>query len=104
MAALEPWRIDHVGEPTDYCLELAPTAPDAGKPRPLPGLYHGSTALLRSSDTARLTTTLLRVLASHDRPAGAHQVRVALMPVIRDGVAMLVPRASMGAVPDRWLQ
>ena len=103
MATLEPWRIDHIGEPTDYCLELSPAATGAGQPRPLPGLYHGSTALLRSRDTARLTTTLLRVLSSHGRPAGDQQVRVALMPVIRDGVAMLVPRATIGAVPDRWL-
>jgi hypothetical protein len=103
MATLEPWRIDQVGEPTDYCLELSPAAPGAGRPRPLPGLYHGSTALLRSRDTDRLTTTLLRVLSSHARAPGDHQVRVALMPVLRDGVAMLLPRASVGAVPDRWL-
>jgi len=103
MATLEPWRIDYVGEPTDYCLELSPESPGPGRPRPLPGLYHGSTALLRSRDTTRLTTTLLRVLSSHARPAGDHQVRVALMPVIRGGVAMLLPRASIGAVPDRWL-
>jgi len=103
MATLEPWRIDHVGEPTDYCLELSPAAPGAGQPRPLPGLYHGSTALARSRDTARLTTTLLRVLSSHARPAGDHQVRLALMPVVRGGVAILLPRASIGAVPDRWL-
>jgi hypothetical protein len=103
MATLEPWRIDHVGEPTDYCLEQSPAAPGTGQPRPLPGLYHGSTALLRSRDTTRLTTTLLRVLSSHARPAGDHQIRLALMPVIRGGVAMLLPRASIGAVPDRWL-
>lgn len=103
IATLEPWRIDQVGEPTDYCLELSPAASSAGQPRPLPGLYHGSTALLRSRDTTRLTTTLLRVLSSHARPAGDHQVRVALLPVIRGGVAMLLPRASIGAVPDRWL-
>lgn len=102
-ATLEPWRIDQVGEPTDYCLERSPAAPDAGQPRRLPGLYHGSTALLRSRDTSRLTTTLLRLLSSHARPAGDHQVRVALMPVVRNGVAMLLPRASIGAVPDRWL-
>ena len=104
VATLEPWRIDHAGEPTDYCLELAPAASGTGQPRPLPGLYHGSTALLRSRDANRLTTTLLRVLSSYTRPAGHHRVRVALMPVIRGGVAMLLPRASIGAVPDRWLQ
>jgi hypothetical protein len=104
VATLAPWRIDNVGEPTDYCLELAPEAPGAGRPRALPGLYHGSTALLRSRDTARVTATLLRVLASHDRPAGEHQVRVTLMPVVRDNVAILVPRATVAAVPDRWLQ
>jgi hypothetical protein len=103
MARLEQWGIDQVGEPTDYCLELSPATPGAGRPRPLPGLYHGSTALLRSRDTDRLTATLLRVLASHGRPPADHQVRLTLMPVIRDRVAMLVPRASIGAVPDRWL-
>jgi hypothetical protein len=104
VAILEPWRIDHVGEPTDYCLELAPEPPSNGRPRPLSGLYHGSTALLRSRDTARLRTTLFRVLASYGRPAGDHQVRVALMPAIRDDVAILVPRTTIAAVPDRWLQ
>ena len=104
VAALDPWRIEDVGEPTDYCLELAPEAPGAGRPRPLPGLYHGSTALLRSRDPDRVTTALLRVLASHDRPPGDQQVRVALMPVIRHGVALLVPRTTIAAVPDRWLQ
>lgn len=103
MAPLEPWRIDHVDERTDYCLELSPAASGAGQPRPLPGLYHGSTALLRSRDTTRLTTTLLRVLSSHARAARDQQVRLALMPVIRGGVAMLLPRATIGAVPDRWL-
>jgi hypothetical protein len=101
--SLDPWRIDDVGDPTDYCLELNPEAPDSGRPRPLPGLYHGSTALLRSRDTERLTMTLFRILASHAHPAGPGQVRVALMPVIRDGVALLVPRDSASAVPDRWL-
>jgi hypothetical protein len=104
IATLEPWRIDNIGEPTDYCLELHPSAPAAGKPRPLPGLYHGSTALLRSQDRARLTATLLRVLSSHARPAGDRQIRVALMPVSRDGAALLVPMASIRAVSDRWLQ
>lgn len=103
MAALAAWQIEDVGDPTDYCLELSPAATGPGQPRPLSGLYHGSTALLRSRDATRLTTTLLRVLSSHARPAGDHQVRVALMPVIRGGVAMLVPRVSIGAVPDRWL-
>lgn len=101
--ALDPWRIPDMGEPTDYCLELHPIPSRPGQPRPLPGLYHGSTALLRTQDTARLTTALLRVLASHDRPAADDQVRVALMPVVRDGVALLAPPATIAAVPDRWL-
>ena len=104
IATLDPWRIHDVGEPVDYCLELEPAAlGGAGQPRPLPGLYHGSTALLRSRDTARLTTAFLRVLNSHARPAGDGQVRIGLMPVVRDGVALLAPPASIGAVPDRWL-
>jgi hypothetical protein len=103
VARLEPWRIADIGEPTDYCLELRPSAPGGGRPRPRPGLYHGSTALLRSGDAARLTTAFLRVLASHGRPAGDGQVRVGLMPVVRDGVALLAPPASIAAVPDRWL-
>jgi hypothetical protein len=103
IASLAPWRIPDVGEPFDYCLELDPAPPGGGKPRPFPGLYHGSTALLRSRDTVRVTTALMRVLASHARPAGDGQVRIALMPVVRDGVALLAPPASIGAVPDRWL-
>lgn len=100
---LDSWRIDDVGEPTDYCLELHPGATGPGQPRPLAGLYHGTTALLRSKDTARLTTTFLRVLASHGRPAAGSQIRVGLMPLIKESVALLVPHQSIAAVPDRWL-
>lgn len=103
IARLAPWRIEDLGDPTDYCLQLHPPATSPGKPRPLPALYHGSTALLRSQDTTRLTAALLRVLASHARPAGNGQLRVRLMPVIRDGVALLAPPASMATVPDRWM-
>jgi hypothetical protein len=103
IAALEPWRIPDVGEPTDYCVEFRPPAPGGGLPRPLPGLYHGSTALLRSRDTGRLTTVFRRILASHARPAGEGQVRLGLMPVARDGVALLAPPATIATVPDRWL-
>jgi hypothetical protein len=59
--------------------------------------------LLRSRDTTRLTEAFLRVLGSYARPAGPGQVRVRLMPVVRDGVALLVPTANIGAVPDRWM-
>ena len=103
IATLEPWRIDDVGEPIDYCVELHPAAPGQGMPRPLPGLYHGSTALLRSQDTGRLTTAFLRVLASHGRPAADGQVRMGLLPVVRDGVALLAPPSTVAGVPDRWL-
>lgn len=103
ITTLDGWRIDNIGEPVDFCLELDPAPSGLGKPRPLPGLYHGAKALLRTQDTTRLTTTFLRVLASYSRPAAEGQVRVALMPVIRDGAAMLVPRGGLGTVPDRWL-
>lgn len=103
VAALEPWRIPDVGDPTDYCLELRPATPRPGKPRPLPGLYHGSSALLRSQDTAKLTTVLLRVLASHARPGQDDQIRLGLMPVLHDGTALLAPPATIAAAPDRWL-
>jgi len=103
IARLDKWRIPDVGDPIDYCLELHPEEPGGGNPRPFPGLYHGSAALLRSRDKARVTTALLRVLASHARPAGDGLVRVGLMPVVRDGLALLVPPATIGAVPDRWL-
>lgn len=103
VAALDPWRILDVGGPIDYCLELYPTAPGGGKTRPLPGLYHGSMTLLRSRDPARLTSAFLRILGSHTRPAGPGQVRIALMPVVLDGAALLAPPASIGSVPDRWI-
>ena len=104
IAALDPWRIPDVGDPTDYCLELHPaTSGAAGTPRPLPGLYHGSVALLRSRDGARLVSALLRVLASHARPAGAGQLRIGLMPVEREGAALLAPPASIAGLSDRWL-
>ena len=102
-AALDPWRILDVGGPTDYCLELDPPAPNDGKTRPLPGLYHGAMTMLRSRDPGRLTSALLRVLGAHDRPAGPGQVRIALMPVVLDGAALLAPPASIGSVPDRWI-
>jgi hypothetical protein len=103
VAALDPWRILDVGGPIDYCLELYPTAPGGGKTRPLPGLYHGSMTLLRSRDPARLTSAFLRVLGSYTRPAGPGQIRIALMPVVLDGAALLAPPASIGALPDRWI-
>lgn len=97
------WRIGDLADPIDYCLELHPPATSPGTPRRLPGLYHGSTTLLRSRHTGRITTALLRVLASHARPAGDGEVRLHLMPVVRDGVALLAPPASLAAVPDRWM-
>jgi hypothetical protein len=103
-AALEPWRILAVGGPTDYCLELHPEGAAGAKTRPLPGLYHGSQTVLRSRDPARLTAAFLRVLGSHAWPAGPDQVRIGLMPVIVDGVAVLAPLSSIGAVPDRWIR
>lgn len=103
IASLDRWRIDDVGEPVDYCLELHPETPGPGKPRPLPGLYHGSTALVRTTDTARLTTAFLRVLGAYARPAGDGQVRLGLTPVVRNGVALLVPPTTVATVPDRWL-
>lgn len=103
IADLGPWQILDVGGPTDYCLELRPAAVNRGTPRPLPGLYHGSMTLLRSRDTTKLTEVFLRVLGSHARLAGPGQVRLNLMPVVRDGVALLVPPANIGAVPDRWM-
>jgi hypothetical protein len=104
IAALDRWQIADVGEPVDYCLELDPASPGPGKPRPFPGLYHGSTALLRSRDVTRITAAFMRVLSSHARPAGDGQVRIGLMPVVRNGVALLVPPASMATVPARWLE
>ena len=103
IAELDPWRIDDIGDPIDYCLELHPPASSPGKPRRLPGLYHGSTALLRNRDSARVATALLRVLASHARPAADGQLRLRLMPLVRDGIALLAPPASIAPVPDRWM-
>lgn len=102
IAALAPWKIADIGDPTDYCVELHPGAGD-GRVRRLPGLYHGTTALFRSQDTARLATALNRVLGSYAHPAGDGQFRIRLMPVVRDGVAFLIPPATAAAVPDRWL-
>ena len=103
VARLEPWRISDVGEPTDYCLELHPPVSGDGRTRPLPGLYHGSTALVRSRATDRLSEALLRVLGSYDRPAGDHQVRIGLTPLARDGAAFLAPPGIIAGLSDRWL-
>jgi hypothetical protein len=100
---LRPWTILDVGGPIDYCLELDPSADDGGRTRPLPGLYHGSLTVLRSRDTSRLLEAFLRVLASHDRPAGPGQVRLGLMPLVQDGLAWLAPPASIAEVSDRWM-
>ena len=100
---LEAWRIDEVGDPTDFCLELYPPAAGRGEPQRVPGLYHGSTALLRSRDPVRLTTALRRVLSSYANPAGTGEVRVGLTPVVCHGVALLAPPATVAAFPERWL-
>jgi hypothetical protein len=71
--------------------------------RPLPGLYHGSLTLLRTQDTTRLIGALLRVLGSHTRPANDGEVRLDLMPVVRDRAVLLAPPASISSVPDRWM-
>jgi hypothetical protein len=100
---IRPWQILDVGGPVDYCLELDPSTADGSRTRPLPGLYHGSMTLLRSRDRTRLTDAFLRILGSHSRSAGPGQVRLALMPLVRDGMALLAPPETIGAVPDRWI-
>ena len=102
---LEPWRIDEVDGCIDYHLDLSPEAEEGnGGLRPLPGLWHGNAPLLRSTDTSRLTDTLLRILAGHAQVPGPAQVRVAFLPLIRDSVALLVPLTRMVALADRRLQ
>lgn len=101
---LETWRIDDVGGLVDYGIELHPRAPDHRGPRPLGALQHGLTCVVRSSDAGQLTRVLLRMLASHTRPAGEGQVRLALMPVERNGVAVLVAPALLAGVSDRRLE
>jgi hypothetical protein len=103
IAGLGPWRVEDVGGTVDYHLELHPEESGRGTPKRLPGLYHGSCTLLRTRDADRLRAALLRVLASHARPAHDGQFRVALMPLVRQGVALLAPPAAIGSVSDRWL-
>lgn len=100
---LEPWRIDDVGGLVDYGVDLHARGEPLRWPRPLPALQHGTACVLRSRDTTHVVTALLRVLASHERPPADGEVRVALVPVARDGLALLVPLACVAAASSRRL-
>jgi len=101
---LEPWRIDEPAEVTDYALACHPPGGAPGAPRPLPYLRNGSCDIAHHRDAGVLTDTLLRILASFARPAAEGQVRLALMPVVRNGVALLAPIQQVGPLPARTLE
>ncbi len=105
IARLEPWRIDLAADLVDYGVRLQPLASEQrGAPRKLPHLRHGSTDLAYSRDTEYLTGALLRILGSFTQPAPAGHVRLGLMPIERNGVALLAPTPSVGTLPERWMK
>lgn len=105
MSRLAPWRIDDEADPVDYCLENHPLPPEGSNwRRPLPGLWHGSTSLVRSPDRALVVETLMRVLASHERPAREGQLRLQLAAVAGSGGAVLMPLRLVTSLSDRRLR
>ena len=105
IAALRPWAVDLDPDFVDYGLILDPQPVPGYPARALPALHHGCEPVFRLNDTAVLRRAFGRVVASFARPAGAHEVRIALMPLVRDGRALLVPPAHAGAVsPHRYRQ
>lgn len=101
---LSPWSIEGVDGLPDYSLDVHPRGPGMRGPRPLPVLFHGCAALVRSSDGQRVAGALLRTLNSFMRPPGQDQIRFNLMPVVNDGRAVLAPPGWVAFVPDRTLR
>lgn len=101
---LAAWRIDDDADPVDYCLENEPLPPEGSNwRRPLPGLWHGSTCLIRSSDRGLVVETLMRVLAAQARSLRDGQLALQLSAVARDGAAILVPLRLLSSLSDRRL-
>lgn len=105
IAMLEPWRIDETAELVDYAVRLNRVDATARTgPRDFPYLRHGSRDIARSRDPQVLIDALMRILGSYERPAQPGQVRLALMPLVRNGVALLAPESHVGTIPERWMK
>ncbi len=113
-AYLEPWRIDQLAEeqadellddpPVDYAVELHPPPPaNRADPRPLANLRHGTDVIARAADAALMRDGLLRILASFETPAPPHQVRLAGIPILHNGVVDVVPTRYVEQLSHRAL-
>ena len=103
--SLRPWQIDLETQLVDYVLETEP--PDiADQPslRKLASISNGCDPLFRLRDTEILVETFWRMLASFRRPESPGQIRVRMMPIVRDGVALLVPPGHAGMISHRWYE
>jgi len=104
IAMLEPWRIDETADLVDYGIRLnLAGATQRGAARAFPYLRHGSHDIARSRDPQVLIDALMRILGALERPAQPGQVRLALMPLMRNGSALLAPETHVGTIPERWM-
>ena len=101
---LEPWRIDETAELVDYGVRLNRAGVvERGVKRDFPFLRNGSRDMARSRDPQVVIDSLSRILGSFERATQPGQVRLALMPLVRNGGALLVPEAQVADVPERWM-
>lgn len=104
IAMLEPWRIDETAELVDYGIRLNRTGElERGAKRDFPFLRNGSRDMARSRDPQVVIDSLLRILGSFERPTQPGQVRLALLPLVRNGGALLVPESQVAGIPERWM-
>lgn len=104
--SLAPWSIDAGDAPllVDFALQVDPPRSDL-RPRGLhylPRVRHGSCDLFRVREVDTLTTAVRRILNAFSVPLGPTQLRLELVPLLRDGVALLVPPSHVGAISHRW--
>jgi hypothetical protein len=90
VTVLTPWTLaDSAGldlQTVDFTAELHPVAPGhRAIPRTIPAVRHGACVLERSTDIVELRTGLLRVLQSLHQEVPEGCVRVAGMPLMRNG-------------------
>lgn len=104
--SLAPWTVD-AGDDlllVDFALQVDPPRSDL-RPRGLhylPRVRHGSCDLFRLRDVDLVTTAMWRILNAFAAPDAPTHLRVELVPLLRDGVALLVPPSHLGAISHRW--
>jgi hypothetical protein len=100
--ALRPWQLDLDTELVDYILQLDPPNGARSGRRGLPTITRGCQPLFRIRDRRELRRAFWRLLASFARTQDPSEVRIQLMPLVREGRALLVPPSHAGAISHRW--